>query len=48
MKKYAVVLLVLMVTAVFSGTASAKARGYGLVFDGMENAQLGTLLRHAK
>lgn len=36
MKRYATVLLVLLVLASLAGTASAKARGYGIVFGAPE------------
>lgn len=41
MRKYAVALMVLLIVAAFTGTASAKARGYGLVFGGTEHGAMG-------
>lgn len=34
MKKVVVLLMVILSLAAFAGTASAKARGYGIVFSG--------------
>lgn len=41
MRKYAVALMVLLIVAAFTGTVSAKARGYGLVFGGAEHGAMG-------
>lgn len=41
MRKYAVAMMVLLMVAAFAGTASARARGYGLVFGGAEHGAMG-------
>lgn len=41
MKRYVSVLVVLLVLAAMAGTASARARGYGIVFGGTEPGRPG-------